>query len=160
VKDTQKEPVRIIFDTDIGSDCDDAGALAVLHKLADKGEAKILGVIYVSPHGTSVLTGHVKLPQTCPKNPVRRTYELYVLDGQSVLQTGRSSWDQIATLHAVRPQLFRANGDGSLEANVEQGATWTREVQNPKHFLASATIPDDELAGLIEELMVEPPVTP
>lgn len=39
---------NIIFDTDIGSDCDDAGALAVLHKLADKGEANILGVIFSS----------------------------------------------------------------------------------------------------------------
>jgi hypothetical protein len=39
---------NIIFDTDIGSDCDDAGALAVLHKLADKGEVNILGVIFSS----------------------------------------------------------------------------------------------------------------
>jgi hypothetical protein len=39
---------KVIFDTDIGSDCDDAGAMAVLHKLADKGEVKILGVIYSS----------------------------------------------------------------------------------------------------------------
>jgi hypothetical protein len=39
---------KIILDTDIGSDCDDAGAMAVLHKLADKGEVKILGVIYSS----------------------------------------------------------------------------------------------------------------
>lgn len=29
---------NVIFDTDIGSDCDDAGALAILHKLADKGK--------------------------------------------------------------------------------------------------------------------------
>jgi hypothetical protein len=40
--------VNIIFDTDIGSDCDDAGALAVLHKLSDKGEVNILGVIFSS----------------------------------------------------------------------------------------------------------------
>lgn len=40
--------VNIIFDTDIGSDCDDAGAMAVLHKLADKGEVNILGVIFSS----------------------------------------------------------------------------------------------------------------
>ncbi len=39
---------KVILDTDIGSDCDDAGAMAVLHKLADKGEVKILGVIYSS----------------------------------------------------------------------------------------------------------------
>jgi len=39
---------HVIFDTDMGSDCDDAGALAVLHKLADKGEVKILGVMFSS----------------------------------------------------------------------------------------------------------------
>ena len=38
----------VIFDTDIGSDCDDAGALAVLHALADAGELHILGVIFSS----------------------------------------------------------------------------------------------------------------
>jgi hypothetical protein len=37
-------PARILFDTDIGPDCDDAGTLAVLHALADKGEAVILGM--------------------------------------------------------------------------------------------------------------------
>ncbi len=35
-------PVHVILDTDIGSDCDDAGALAVLHALADRGEVEIL----------------------------------------------------------------------------------------------------------------------
>ncbi len=39
---------NVIFDTDIGSDCDDVGAMAVLHKLADKGEINILGVIFSS----------------------------------------------------------------------------------------------------------------
>ncbi len=48
------KPVSIIVDTDLGSDCDDAGALAVLHALADRGEAKILACIYSSkrnPYG-------------------------------------------------------------------------------------------------------------
>src|SRR5438046_2179973 len=35
-------PVKVIFDTDMDSDCDDVGALAVLHALADRGEAEIL----------------------------------------------------------------------------------------------------------------------
>ena len=39
---------QIILDTDLGSDCDDAGALAVLHALADAGEADILACIYSS----------------------------------------------------------------------------------------------------------------
>lgn len=37
--------VRIILDTDLGIDVDDAGALAVLHALADKGEANILATV-------------------------------------------------------------------------------------------------------------------
>lgn len=37
--------VPIILDTDIGPDYDDVGAVAVLHALADKGEAKPLAVI-------------------------------------------------------------------------------------------------------------------
>ncbi len=36
------DPVKIIFDTDYSTDCDDPGALAVLHALADNGEAEIL----------------------------------------------------------------------------------------------------------------------
>ena len=37
-------PVKVIFDTDMAEDVDDVGALAVLHALADLGEAEILAV--------------------------------------------------------------------------------------------------------------------
>ncbi len=40
-----REPVPIIFDTDIGTDVDDAGALAILHVMADRGEARILATM-------------------------------------------------------------------------------------------------------------------
>jgi hypothetical protein len=52
------KPVRIIFDTDMGSDCDDAGALALLHVYADRGLAEIIGCIYSSgkvPYGAGVV---------------------------------------------------------------------------------------------------------
>jgi len=39
------EPARIIFDTEMSSDCDSAGALAVLNHLADLGEARILACV-------------------------------------------------------------------------------------------------------------------
>ena len=45
--DATNQPV-IIFDTDMGSDVDDAGALAVLHRLTDLGEVKLAGVIFSS----------------------------------------------------------------------------------------------------------------
>ncbi len=42
---TAGEPVSIIFDTDMTTDCDDAGALAMLHALDRMGEAKILATV-------------------------------------------------------------------------------------------------------------------
>lgn len=38
-------PAQILLDTDMATDCDDAGALAVLHALADSGEAEIRAVV-------------------------------------------------------------------------------------------------------------------
>lgn len=52
------EPVKVILDTDMGSDCDDAGAMALLHKYADLGKVEILGCIYSSgkvPYGAGVI---------------------------------------------------------------------------------------------------------
>ena len=55
---TRSQPVKIIFDTDMGSDCDDVGALSLLHVYADMGRAKIIGTVYSSgkvPYGAGVI---------------------------------------------------------------------------------------------------------
>jgi hypothetical protein len=44
--DTQHTPVSVIYETDFTFDVDDVGALAVLHALADNGEAEILAISY------------------------------------------------------------------------------------------------------------------
>src|ERR1044071_9884673 len=41
---TAADPVRLIFDTDIGNDVDDALALAVIHALQSRGEVQLLAV--------------------------------------------------------------------------------------------------------------------
>ncbi len=41
-----KKPVKIIYDTDIGGDCDDAGTMAMLHRLCELGEAELLAVTH------------------------------------------------------------------------------------------------------------------
>jgi len=38
-------PAKLIFDTDIGNDCDDAGTLAMIHALVDRGEVELLAVM-------------------------------------------------------------------------------------------------------------------
>lgn len=50
VKSTSKKPVSIIFDTDIGPDYDDVGAIAMLHAFADKNECKILATVGSNKH--------------------------------------------------------------------------------------------------------------
>ena len=47
-ENTPSGPVRIILDTDIGGDIDDAGALTILNKLADFDECRILAVVFDS----------------------------------------------------------------------------------------------------------------
>lgn len=42
------QPVKVILDVDLAEDVDDAGALALLHALADRGEAEILGTMVSS----------------------------------------------------------------------------------------------------------------
>lgn len=43
-------PVKIIFDTDLGPDYDDVGALAFLHAMADSGKVEILATLSSNKH--------------------------------------------------------------------------------------------------------------
>ena len=57
-QDTEKTlPKKIIFETDMCFDVDDVGALAVLHTLADSGEAEILAISFneVHPNGANAI---------------------------------------------------------------------------------------------------------
>ena len=40
----QRQPVKLVFDTDMGNDVDDAMALAVIHALQSRGECELLAV--------------------------------------------------------------------------------------------------------------------
>ena len=43
-------PVPVIFDTDIGGDCDDVAALAMLHALESRGRCRLLAVTVTGDH--------------------------------------------------------------------------------------------------------------
>jgi len=69
-------PVKIIFDSDLGPDYDDVGALAFLHAMADSGKAEILATIASNRHDLVVpcieiinrYFGRPDLPLGEPKN--------------------------------------------------------------------------------------------
>ncbi|QIF01527.1 nucleoside hydrolase [Roseimicrobium sp. ORNL1] len=66
---------KILFDTDMDTDCDDAGAMAVLHALADRGECEILATVVSVTHPGAAPTvaainayyGRPDLPIGAPK---------------------------------------------------------------------------------------------
>ena len=73
--ESKKEPVKVIFDTDMYTDFDDAGALACLHALADAGECEILATVSNTRDCMSVAMceiinayyGRPELPVGCSK---------------------------------------------------------------------------------------------
>ena len=111
--------------------------------------------VFFSGLGRDVQTGK-GLRQTPLENPVRRVYELYLGDRPT-----RSSWDQVALLYAARPDApfwrFRTKGYNHIFPNGTN--QWRDEPDRENHKLVEFP-PDsrEPLAGIIEELMVRPPV--
>jgi inosine-uridine nucleoside N-ribohydrolase len=119
------EPVRLIFDTDMGNDVDDALALAVIHALQSRGEAGLLAVTvskdnrYAAPYVDLVDTfyGRGNIPVGVVKNGktpkdsamIRVPAERRNADGSYVyphkLTDGREAPDAIGVLrHALAAQ--------------------------------------------------------
>ena len=69
------KPVKIIFDTDLGPDYDDVGALAFLHAMADSGKVDILATVSSNKHNMvapsidviNTYFGRPELPVGAPK---------------------------------------------------------------------------------------------
>ena len=78
-------PVKVIFDTDMDTDCDDVMALAVLHALADRGEAEILATMVSSKSDGNIgcvdaintYFGRPDLPIGCPKGEAAKHNSKY-----------------------------------------------------------------------------------
>lgn len=73
----KKQPVSLIFDTDMAPDYDDVGAMAVLHALADSGEVDILATVSSNKQETTapcidVLNTYFGRPGTPGRRAERR----------------------------------------------------------------------------------------
>ncbi len=96
------KPVPVIFDTDIGPDYDDVGAMAILHAMADNDECSILAAIASNKHPyivavLSVLNTYFKRPEI----------PIAVVRGSAVNEPAREKWDSL--LVANYPHSLRSN---------------------------------------------------
>ena len=111
---------------------------------------------YMSPSGRSIKTGNRLLPETPETNPVREAYRLW--GKGTAITKGRSSWDQIAVLFVARPELFKVESTGRIERLADGEVVWNGEVDRPNHHLVTPKPSDEEMAGIIENLMARRPL--
>jgi inosine-uridine nucleoside N-ribohydrolase len=106
--------------------------------------------------GNEIMTG-AGLQKAPAGTPVRRAYELY--NGLN----NRQSWDQTAVLYAVRgldsglADYWDVRSKGSLQVNQDGSNVW-RESPDKAHSYLVKKMPPAEIAAIIEELMLQPPL--
>lgn len=116
------EAPRLILDTDMDSDCDDAAALALLHALADRGEVEPLAVMisgldpWAAPcvQAIDAWYGRPDLPIGTARPPASRDASLYTR-GVAERHPGRlaSSADAPEAVSLYR-RILAAQPDGSV----------------------------------------------
>lgn len=100
----RRQPVPVIFDTDMGPDYDDVGAIAILHALADSGQAQILATI-----------ASTKYPKVSAVLSVLNTYfrrpnlPIGVPTGNAITDKDNQHWSD--TITARYPHSIRSNAD-------------------------------------------------
>lgn len=107
---------------------------------------------YISWAGEAIITGNRKLSSTPEDNPVREAFQLY--DG--ALTKGRSSWDIIAVLFAVRPEMFKVE-PGTLVQEKDFKVRWVDGPATSTRYRVIPKMTNAELESVCEELMAAPP---
>ncbi len=101
-------PVKIIFDTDMETDCDDAGAMAILHALADRGECEILATVTSVRDLNSIAT-----VDAINRYRGRPDLPLGIVTGRGVLEKSKFA-SQIATEFPHRVKSAKDVPDATL----------------------------------------------
>jgi hypothetical protein len=134
------ELVRVIFDTDMGPDYDDVGAIALLHALADSGKATILATMASNKYeGVAAVLNVFNTYFRRPGIPIG------VPKGNAVSQRDGQHWTD--TILARYPHSVTRNDQ------AEDAVTLYRKVlaQQPDHSVVIITVGFlTNLAGLLQ----------
>jgi inosine-uridine nucleoside N-ribohydrolase len=122
-------PVSVIFDTDMGPDYDDVGAITLLHAFADEGQANILATIASTnyPNVTQVLS----VLNTYFKRP---NVPIGVPKGKAVSDKDNQHWSD--TLVTRYPHAIRSNDE------VPDAVALYRQIlsKQPDHSVTIITV--------------------
>jgi pyrimidine-specific ribonucleoside hydrolase len=99
---SKQAPVNLIFDSDIGPDYDDVGAMAIMHALADSGQVKILATMACNK--SKYIAGVMSVINTYFNRP---NIPIGVVRGNAVNMVSWQKWDSI--LVAKFPSKIKNN---------------------------------------------------
>ena len=123
------QPLSVIFDSDMGPDYDDVGAITMLHAFADSGEAKILATVASDkyPNAAAVLS----VFNTYFKRP---NIPIGIVKGNGVNLSDEQHWSD--TLVAKYPHKIKSNDE------AEDAVTVYRKVlsQQPDNSVTIVTV--------------------
>lgn len=145
----ERAPIPIIFDTDMESDVDDVGALAMLHALADLGEVEILGVLVsaLNPHSAACANrintyfGRPDLPIGNVKGDGVMRDSRYAAQIAEEFPGELASGDEAPDAVEVYREILANQPDGSVVLLTVGYKT------NARNLLASGPCDHSELAG-------------
>src|SRR5690349_6451649 len=103
---TAKQPVPVIFDTDMGPDYDDVGAISLLHALADSGHCTILATMASDKH--SKVAAVLNVLNTYFNRP---NIPIGVVRGAAIDMGAPQKWDSL--LVAKYPHNISTNDEAS-----------------------------------------------
>ncbi len=115
-------PVRLIFDTDLESDVDDVGAVALLHALADQGEVKILAMGLSVNHRWSATCldalntyyGRPEIPIGVPKGKAPDSGSKYAKTVSEEFPHALKSADDAPDVVTLYRKILASEADGSV----------------------------------------------
>ncbi len=104
IVEVQREQIPlIILDTDMGSDCDDVGALAIIHQYVKQGKARLLGCIYSSgkvPFGAGIIDA-INTYYGKPSIPIGADYDERFGDPIDKMDAGKLARDTAGFGHDI-----------------------------------------------------------
>ena len=125
VRDTAAAPVKLIYDTDMGNDADDALALAIIHNMVKRGQVEFLGITLTKSNlnaakyckAFNIQYGHPDVPIGLVKNGatpddgryVKNVIDMKNEDGSAMFPVP-ADWEPEDSVVLLRKLLAAAEG--------------------------------------------------
>ena len=154
VRNSDSEPVKLIFDTDMGNDVDDALALAIIHAMVDRGKCEFLGLTLTKSNlnaaryckAFNIQYGHPDIPIGLVKDGkepgdgryVGRVLEIKKADGTPAFPVP-DGWQPEDSVQLLRKLLAKAPDNSVVIAQVGFSTNLARLLDTPSDDISPLT---------------------